>query len=647
MKKQLSQLMPTLVVLILILALTFTTYNISLKQEEEECWNRLENASEAIIQSIQSRVNDDLNYLRLIGKDFSNEDHLPTYEEYRDRFATFEDVSLFERVDLLMKNNTLYTMHGDVQQIYSNDFLILNSTAEYMDLVHTDTLTNERSVNYYVPILQNDSVVAYLVGVIQCDALDEKFYTPILNGKTHNLIIDTTDGQVVMDNKNMNIDNIASDTDFKLLASKKNVVKAINSLKSGVVTFKKGNINQYLIYKPVKIYNWELLITVSENVAFASTLMLKQNYMIMVICEIVILLLYCGFYIKKVRRISLKSHELSEDLNVSNTLIQCVRILSNSADQKRSIDEILQIICEFYQAQRCYVLDLDMDNKKTNGIYEYGKQYDDIHVENMVRLCLEHMDLVNQFFENQNSYYIDDVTNEISVTSPIYSSFIQQKIHSIIVVPFMDDKQINGVFAVDNPKQNYYQKDFLESLCFFIKTAMAREKEKVKLKNLSYVDSLTYAQNRNHFNEYIEQNRNKELHSLGVIYLDLNGLKEVNDKMGHIAGDTLIITASYVLQEIFLDNSYRVGGDEFVVIEQDVSELLFFDQYSKLLNRMKELEISVATGCVWKETCINPSEILQEADQKMYEDKKHYYSLAENDRRKRQEKTFSAKKSHV
>ncbi len=635
MKKQLSQLMPTLVVLILILALTVTTYNISLKQEEEECWNRLENASEAIIQSIQSRVNDDLNYLRLIGKDFSNEDHLPTYEEYRDRFATFEDVSLFERVDLLMKNNTLYTMHGDVQQIYSNDFLILNSTAEYMDLVHTDTLTNERSVNYYVPILQNDSVVAYLVGVIQCDALDEKFYTPILNGKTHNLIIDTTDGQVVMDNKNMNIDNIASDTDFKLLASKKNVVKAINSLKSGVVTFKKGNINQYLIYKPVKIYNWELLITVSENVAFASTLMLKQNYMIMVICEIVILLLYCGFYIKKVRRISLKSHELSEDLNVSNTLIQCVRILSNSADQKRSIDEILQIICEFYQAQRCYVLDLDMDNKKTNGIYEYGKQYDDIHVENMVRLCLEHMDLVNQFFENQKSYYIDDVTNEISVTSPIYSSFIQQKIHSIIVVPFMDDKQINGVFAVDNPKQNYYQKDFLESLCFFIKTAMAREKEKAKLKNLSYVDSLTYAQNRNHFNEYIEQNRNKELHSLGVIYLDLNGLKEVNDKMGHIAGDTLIITASYVLQEIFLDNSYRVGGDEFVVIEQDVSELLFFDQYSKLLNRMKELEISVATGCVWKEACINLSEILQEADQKMYEDKKHYYSLVENDRRKR------------
>ena len=635
MKKQFTQLMPTLVVMVLILALTVATYNISLRQEEEECFNRLENASETMVQSIKNRVNDDLNYLRLIGKDFSNEDHLPTYEEYKDRLSTFEDVSLFERVDLLMKNNTLYTMHDEVQQIYTNEFLVLNSTSEYMDRVHTDTLTNKRSVNYYVPIQQNETVIAYLVGVFQCDTMDDQFYTKILNGKTHNLIIDTTDGQVVMDNQDLNIDNIASDTDFKLLSPKKNVLKQIHSLKSGAFASEKNGEKKYFVYKPVGVCNWELLVMVNEEDAFANVLTLKNNYMIMVICEILILLLYCGFYITKVRRISKKSNELNEDLNVSNTLIQCVRKLSNDLYKESTIDEILQIICEFYQAERCYVLDLDMDNKKVNGIFEYGKRHDDIHIENMVRLCLGHTDLINQFFENQKSYYIEDVTHEIPYTSPIYASFMQQKIHSIIVVPFMDHKQIKGVFAVDNPKQNYYQKDFLESLCFFIKTAMEREKEKTKLKNLSYVDSLTYAQNRNHFNEYIEQNRNKELHSLGVIYLDLNGLKEINDKMGHIAGDTLIISASYALQEIFLDNSYRVGGDEFVVIEQDVSELLFFDQYAKLLKRMKELEISVATGCVWKETCSNLSETLQEADQKMYEDKKRYYSLAENDRRSR------------
>lgn len=635
MKKQINQLLPTLIVMILILALTVTTYHISFKQEEESCYNRLENASNAIIQSIQNRMQDDLNYLRLIGKDFSNEDHLPTYEEYTSRLSTFEDVSLFERVDLLMQNNTMYTMHKDVQPIQSNDFLTLNADAEYMDQVHTDPLTNKKSVNYYVPIQQNDSVVAYLVGVIQCDTLDEQFYTQIYSGKTQNLIIDTTDGQVVMNNQDILDYDTFSTNGCKLLSPKKDIIKQIHALKSGVVKFEKDGIKKYLCYKPIEVFNWELIVIVDEDVAFASALTLKKNYMLMVICEVVILLLYCGFYIAKVRRISNKSNEFEKDLNVSHTLIQCVRKLSNSTNQKGAIDDILKIICDFYQAERCYVLDLDFENKQTNSIYEYGNRNDDVHIDNMVRLCLENMDLVKRFFENQKSYYIEDVTQEIPSTSPIYSSFISQKIHSIILVPFVDNHQIKGVFAVDNPKQNYYQKDFLESLCFFIETAMTREKEKKHLQNLSYVDSLTYAQNRNHFNEYLKKNRCKELHFVGVIYLDLNGLKEINDKMGHLAGDTLIIGASYVLQEIFADNSYRIGGDEFVVIEQDVLESEFYSKYEMLLKRMKELEISVATGYIWKERCLNLSEILQAADQKMYEDKKRYYSIAQKDQRRR------------
>ena len=635
MKKQINQLLPTLLVMILILALAVTTYHISFKQEEESCYNRLENASNAIIQSIQNRMQDDLNYLRLIGKDFSNEDHLPTYEEYSSRLSTFEDVSLFERVDLLMQNNTMYTMYKDVQPIQSNDFLTLNADAEYMDQVHTDPLTNKKSVNYYVPIQQNDSVVAYLVGVIQCDTLDEQFYTQIYSGKTQNLIIDTTDGQVVMNNQDILDYDTFSTNGCKLLSPKKDVIKQIHALKSGVVKFEQDGKKKYLSYKPVKVYNWELIVIVDEDVAFASALTLKKNYMLMVICEVVILLLYCGFYITKVRRISNKSNEFEKDLNVSHTLIQCVRKLSNGTNQKNAIDDILKIICEFYQAERCYVLDLDFEHKQANGIYEYGNRHDDIHIDNMVRLCLENMDLVQRFFENQKTYYIEDVTQEIPSTSPIYSSFISQKIQSIIVVPFVDDQQIKGVFAVDNPKQNYYQKDFLESLCFFIETAMTREKEKKHLQNLSYVDSLTYAQNRNHFNEYLKKNRCKELHFVGVIYLDLNGLKEINDKMGHLAGDTLIISASYVLQEIFADNSYRIGGDEFVVIEQDVLESEFYSKYEMLLKRMKELEISVATGYIWKERCLNLSEILQAADQKMYEDKKRYYSIAQKDQRRR------------
>lgn len=112
-------------------------------------------------------------------------------------------------------------MHKDAQQIQSNDFLTLDFNAEYMDLAHIDSMTNKKSVNYYVPIKQNESVVAYLVGVIQCDTLDEQFYTQIYNGKTQNLIIDTTDGQVVMNNQDILDYDTFSTNGCKLLSPKK------------------------------------------------------------------------------------------------------------------------------------------------------------------------------------------------------------------------------------------------------------------------------------------------------------------------------------------------------------------------------------------------------------------------------------------
>ncbi len=60
-----------------------------------------------------------------------------------------------------------------------------------------------------------------------------------MNGKTQNLIIDTTDGQVVMDNQDFNFENF-SDEWFKLLSPKKEVLKQIHALKSGVVAFEKN-----------------------------------------------------------------------------------------------------------------------------------------------------------------------------------------------------------------------------------------------------------------------------------------------------------------------------------------------------------------------------------------------------------------------
>jgi diguanylate cyclase (GGDEF)-like protein len=94
------------------------------------------------------------------------------------------------------------------------------------------------------------------------------------------------------------------------------------------------------------------------------------------------------------------------------------------------------------------------------------------------------------------------------------------------------------------------------------------EKLKDERTYTSYHDSLTGLYNRNYYTEYINSN---ELPSGVVLYMcDLDGLKGVNDNLGHIYGDELIRMAADVLRESFRETDIiaRIGGDEFAVIQQ-------------------------------------------------------------------------------
>jgi diguanylate cyclase (GGDEF)-like protein len=61
-----------------------------------------------------------------------------------------------------------------------------------------------------------------------------------------------------------------------------------------------------------------------------------------------------------------------------------------------------------------------------------------------------------------------------------------------------------------------------------------------------------------------------------VVNLDLNGLKLVNDRDGHEAGDRLLVRVGELLRKVFYDEDvYRTGGDEFIVIIEGISEAVF------------------------------------------------------------------------
>ncbi|WP_449538994.1 EAL domain-containing protein [Ferdinandcohnia sp. Marseille-Q9671] len=99
-------------------------------------------------------------------------------------------------------------------------------------------------------------------------------------------------------------------------------------------------------------------------------------------------------------------------------------------------------------------------------------------------------------------------------------------------------------------------------------TARLKESED-KLHKLAFYDSLTYLPNRHYFQTYVrELIRNSRDNKIAIIFIDLNQFKQINDTLGHDAGDMLLKVTGNKLKKLQHDNRqvFRLGGDEFVVV---------------------------------------------------------------------------------
>ena len=70
---------------------------------------------------------------------------------------------------------------------------------------------------------------------------------------------------------------------------------------------------------------------------------------------------------------------------------------------------------------------------------------------------------------------------------------------------------------------------------------------------------------------------------------------------------------------------YRIGGDEFVIIYVDITEESFCDNVQLLKNAFEKSKCQAAIGCRWNEECTHIQDIIKEADELMYDDKKRFY----------------------
>jgi len=149
------------------------------------------------------------------------------------------------------------------------------------------------------------------------------------------------------------------------------------------------------------------------------------------------------------------------------------------------------------------------------------------------------------------------------------------------------------------------------------------------LEALTLTDPLTGLGNRRALERELARTmlRSRRLdHALSLLYMDVDDLKQVNDRFGHAAGDGTLRAAAQAIRSCSrdgTDSGYRVGGDEFVLIvlaERGGAEILA-RRIDETFQARSPHESRMSFGIVEWDEAITAGELLNDADRRMYQSK--------------------------
>ncbi len=156
-----------------------------------------------------------------------------------------------------------------------------------------------------------------------------------------------------------------------------------------------------------------------------------------------------------------------------------------------------------------------------------------------------------------------------------------------------------------------------------------------RLHIMSETDQLTGLNNRNCYEMRLESYPAVYKHSISCIYVDVNGLHELNNTNGHIAGDEMLqYIADCVKRQFGSKDTYRIGGDEYVAFSLDLPPEEVENKISVLREQVAERGYHAAIGFEFcNEKNVNINNLIVMAESRMYRDKSEYYK--QHDRRAR------------
>lgn len=198
----------------------------------------------------------------------------------------------------------------------------------------------------------------------------------------------------------------------------------------------------------------------------------------------------------------------------------------------------------------------------------------------------------------------------------------------MIAVPFQLDGKNMGYIGIDNPQVWNNVATLLNSLAYFVINEITKRRLQLELAFRSYHDALTGLYNRYKYLEFVHDFDRKSVSAMGVVFLDINGLKQINDRYGHKFGDQILINTAQLLR-LFFDKEriFRLSSDEFLIFCENLSRDKFVDKIQTMSQHFNYSgENGVSVGYTWEDQELDDLNILvNHANELMFLNKQEYY----------------------
>lgn len=354
---------------------------------------------------------------------------------------------------------------------------------------------------------------------------------------------------------------------------------------------------------------------------------------------VILLLIFLSFYlIWKICHIKQDKIIGEKELYNKCYMLDVEKELFNAYMNPEYFDRALQKIANFLTAEIAFFWSSDCESDIKYRIYSNGDR-EILKKDNNIWILFEKLFLVLKQRKSILSYDMTLFSKEV----PEIKNF---NIYNLMVIPItgLNDEStiILGVF---NMECIWKDVKYLKQISWSFFTAVNHYVDYQNLKKMSQLDSLTGLMNRNSYHIAIDTIKPDDYLSIACIYIDANGLHEINNHLGHQAGDKMLKTIANTLLHTFLHSDiYRIGGDEFVILckNHELQDIYYKAEIVKQNLESKGYGLSI--GIEWRNKNLNMKNIISMAELSMQKNKRQYY---QENGKERQMRTLDQKLEQI